>query len=85
MARLRVVDPAEEAARDLLDAYCKNHQRKARKPTLSAALKQAAKAGTPVRRASQAPDGTVTLVIGEPEPTEASNPWLAEAERLSKQ
>jgi hypothetical protein len=48
-----------------------------RKPMLSAALKEADKAGKSVRSATLAPDGTASIAFGEPEPTEArNNPWL---------
>jgi hypothetical protein len=56
-----------------------------RKPTLSAALKQADKAGKAVRTATVAPDGTVSIAFGEPEPTEASNPWLDDLNKVTKQ
>ena len=52
--------------------------RRKRKPTLAAALKQATKAGLPVRRARIEPDGSIEIDVGEPEPTEASNPWLSD-------
>jgi hypothetical protein len=51
-------------------------KRRKRKPMLSAALKQADQAGKAVRSATVAPDGTVSIAFGEPEPTETSNPWL---------
>jgi hypothetical protein len=59
--------------------------RRQRRPTLASALKQAAKAGTPVRRATIEADGAVTIVVGQPEPTEATNPWLADLDKVSKQ
>jgi len=59
--------------------------RKPRKPTLSAALEQADKAGKAVRSATVAPDGAVSLAFGEPEPTEADNPWLADLKVVTKQ
>ena len=38
-----------------------------------------------VRGATLAADGSVSLQFGEAEPSEASNPWDAEIERLTKQ
>ena len=60
-------------------------KRRERKPTLAGALKQASKAGAKVRGATMAADGSVSLQFGEAEPSEASNPWDAEIERLTKQ
>ena len=60
-------------------------KRRARKPTLAGALKQASKAGVDVKGATLAADGSVSLQFGEAEPSEASNPWDAEIERLTKQ
>jgi hypothetical protein len=59
-------------------------KRKPRKPTLAAALKEADKAGRPVRSAVIAPSGEFTLQFGEPE-TPTTNPWDAATERLTKQ
>ena len=55
-----------------------------RKPTLASVLRQARKADVPIKRVRVEPDGAVTLDVGEPEPTEATNPWLAEIERATK-
>jgi hypothetical protein len=55
-------------------------KRAPRKPTVSAALKQAAKAGANVLRVEITAD-RIILVLGEAEPTEASNPWLVELQR----
>jgi hypothetical protein len=60
-------------------------RRRPRKPTLALALKQAAKAGVPVRRARIEPDGSIALDIGEPQPTETDNPWLTELQKVTKQ
>jgi hypothetical protein len=60
-------------------------KRRARKPTLAGALKQASKAGVDVKGATLAADGSMSLQFGEAEPSEASNPWDAEIERLTKQ
>jgi hypothetical protein len=48
--------------------------RKRRRTSLGTLLKQAAKAGKSVKGAEVYPDRTV-LQFGEPEPTDASNPW----------
>ena len=49
--------------------------RKPRKPTLSRALAEAAKAGKPVRGAVIEAD-KIELQFGEPESTQTTNPWL---------
>jgi hypothetical protein len=49
--------------------------RKPRKPTLVSVAKQASKAGIDVARYEVKPDGTVAVVTGKSEATEA-NPWL---------
>jgi hypothetical protein len=54
-------------------------KRRARKPTLAGALKQAGKAGAKVRGATVAADGSVSLQFGEPQ-TEQTNDldeWMA--------
>ena len=55
-----------------------------RRPTLAAALREARKAGITVAGAT-VETGKVTLTFGKPEPTEASNPWLADLEQVGKQ
>jgi hypothetical protein len=67
------------------DAAKPARKRRPRKPTLAGALKQASKAGVDVKGATLAADGSVSLQFGEAEPSEASNPWDAEIERLTKQ
>jgi hypothetical protein len=59
--------------------------RRRRRPTIASVLRQASKADVPIKRVRIEPDGAVTLDVGEPDPTEASNPWLAEIERTRKQ
>ena len=49
--------------------------RKPRKPTLSRALAEAAKANKPVRGAVIEAD-KIELTFGEPESTPTTNPWL---------
>jgi hypothetical protein len=49
--------------------------RRQRKPTLASVAKQVVKAGIEVARYEVKPDGTVTVVTGKSEATEA-NPWL---------
>jgi hypothetical protein len=56
-----------------------------RKPTLVSELRQAKKAGLSVKGATIEPDGRLSLQFGEPEPTEASNPWLAGLEGRTRQ
>ena len=53
-----------------------DRQRKARKPTLVSVAKQASKAALEVACYEVRPDGTVVVVTGKSESTEASNPWL---------
>ena len=71
-----VVPVATLKARLGLDAARK---RRARKPTLAGALKQASKAGVDVKGATLAADGSVSLQFGEPQ-TEQTNDldkWMA--------
>jgi hypothetical protein len=59
-------DGWDDAAHKLtLDADPVKRTRK-RKPTLTTALKQAAKAGATVSGATIAPDGTISISIGKP-------------------
>jgi hypothetical protein len=53
-----------------------------RKPSIATLIKRAEKAGKTVTSVTT-PDGTV-LHFGEPQPTEASNPWLADL-KVTKQ
>jgi len=57
-------------------------QRK-RKPSVSTLIARAEKKGKTVTSVT-APDGTV-LHFGEPQPTEAANPWLAGIDKVTKQ
>ena len=50
--------------------------RKASKPTLASVANQASKAALEVARYEVKPDGTVVVVTGKGESTEAENPWL---------
>jgi hypothetical protein len=50
--------------------------RKPRRPTLASVAAQASKAALEVARYEVRPDGTVVVVTGKSESTEASNPWL---------
>jgi hypothetical protein len=59
--------------------------RKPRRPTLTSVAKQAQKAAIAVVRYEVKPDGTVVVVAGAPEPTEASNPWFADLPKETKQ
>ena len=54
-----------------------------RKPSLRTLIVQAEKAGKNVASITT-PDG-VTLRFGESEPTEPSNPWLADLKKETKQ
>jgi predicted type IV restriction endonuclease len=51
-----------------------------RQRDVTAAIKAARKAGVEVARV-EVTNGKFTLVLGEAEPTEASNPWLVELQR----
>jgi hypothetical protein len=53
-----------------------------RKPSIATLIRRAEKAGKTVTSVTT-PDGTV-LHFGEPQPTEASNPWLADL-KVTKQ
>jgi hypothetical protein len=59
--------------------------RRQRKPTLASVAKQARKAGLEVARYEVRPDGTVVVVTGKSEATEASNPWLDDLNKVTKQ
>jgi len=48
------------------------------------ALRATVAAGVEVRRLEIAPDGKITVIMGPPEPTEATNPWLAELEKMKQ-
>jgi hypothetical protein len=54
-----------------------------RRPTLSAALKAAKKAGRQVKSAV-VEDGKVTLTFGDDAPTESSNEWDEALKRCDK-
>jgi len=60
-------------------------QRKARKPTLASVAKKASAAGIEVARYEVKPDGSVVVITGKGESTDASNPWLADLEGKTKQ
>jgi hypothetical protein len=67
--------------KELFAAVASPRPRKPRKPTLETVKEQASKAGLEVTAYKVAPDGTITVVTGKGEPTEASNPWLADLKR----
>jgi hypothetical protein len=52
------------------------YPRRPRKPTLAGALKQATKAGHPVKGAVIDPDGKIELKFGEPDASATTNPWF---------
>ena len=62
---------------------CPRAKRRVRKPSIATLIKRAEKAGKTVTSVTT-PDGTV-LHFGEPEPTEANNPWLADLDKVTKQ
>jgi hypothetical protein len=53
-----------------------------RRPSVARLIKRAEKEGKSVTSITM-PDGTV-LHFGEPQPTEASNPWLADLDKVTK-
>ena len=57
--------------------------RRPRKPSIGKMIMQMEKAGKPVRSVTTS-DGT-TFTFGQPEPTEASNPWLADLDKVTRQ
>ena len=75
---LRITWPPPDWAMDR--ARRPRKARGARKLTLVSVAKQAAKAGIEVARYEIAPDGKIAVIVGEPEPAEAGNPWLAAIE-----
>jgi hypothetical protein len=63
--------------------FTPHRQRRARKPSIKRMVANAEKTGKTVTSITL-PDGTV-LHFGEPKPTEASNPWLADLDKVTKQ
>ena len=63
---------------DTLDPPRKRRQHK---PSVASIIKQAKKSGV---SSVTLPDGT-RFTFGEPAPTEASNPWLADLNKVTKQ
>jgi hypothetical protein len=74
-----------ELTRDIdITALAPPARRRQRKLTLSAALRQAAKAGASVARVEIVGDKT-TLVMGDPDPAgEGTNPWLVGLEGMKQ-
>jgi hypothetical protein len=68
---------------DLRDEAAAAPNRRTRKPSIATLVKRAEKAGKPVTSITT-PDGT-TIHFGETKPTDASNPWLADIEKATKQ
>jgi hypothetical protein len=62
-----------------------HRQRKPRPPTLASVSKQASKAGIEVARYEFKPDGTITIVTGQPESASPEDPWLADLRKGTKQ
>ena len=58
-------------------------RQRTRKPSVSTLIARAERKGKTVTSVT-APDGT-TLHFGEPPPTEAANPWLADPPKVTKQ
>ena len=58
---------------------------RARTPTLTSIAKQATKAGIEIARYEVIPDGKIIIVTGKPEPTDTSNPWLVDMDKVTKQ
>jgi hypothetical protein len=50
-------------------------RRKPRRPTIAGALAQVTRAGVAVKAVSIAPDGTITIVPGQPGASEFNNEW----------
>jgi hypothetical protein len=66
-----------ERLRLMYEAAVREHrQRKLRRPTLASVSKQANKAAIPVARYEVKPDGSITVVTGQPESATESNPWF---------
>ena len=57
--------------------------RQTRKPSIRTLVKQAERASGKTVTSITTPDGT-TLHFGEPEPTEATNPWLVNIDKARK-
>jgi hypothetical protein len=67
----------------LAEAAVKAKPQHTRKPSVSTLIARAERKGKTVTSVT-APDGT-TLHFGEPPPTEAANPWLADPPKVTKQ
>jgi hypothetical protein len=48
------------------------------------ALRATVAAGIEIRRVEIGADGKIVVVTGAPEPSEATNPWLAELEKIKQ-
>jgi hypothetical protein len=70
-------------ARRAIDEVAGTPRARLRKPTLAAALRQAAKAGASVSGAT-IEAGKVTLTFGEPAPGTVANPWEQAMADLAK-
>jgi hypothetical protein len=69
----------------LIERMARRSIKQMRKPSLARFIKQARKLGLAVSGATLATDGSVSLTFGESQQAEASNPWLAEIDRMTKQ
>ena len=74
---------ADDELWEAMAAFRPKRVRKPRKQTLASTIKQAEKAGKNVTSITTA-EG-VTLSFDQPKPTEASNPWLADLDKVTKQ
>jgi hypothetical protein len=70
------VDAVRRMQRDKTNFGLSPPRKRQRKPTLVSVAKQASKAALEVARYEIKPDGTIVVVPGRSESTEASNPWL---------
>jgi hypothetical protein len=75
--------PPGESGKNRAERSVVSQPRRQRKPSIRTLIQQAEKAGKPVTSVTT-PDG-ITLRFDQPEPAEASNPWLAELDKVTKQ
>jgi hypothetical protein len=83
LAVLKTIYGIDEAPPPDSDEAVAAPKRRTRKPSITTLIKRAEKTGKAVTSITT-PDGT-TIHFGEPEASEANNPWLADIAKATKQ
>jgi hypothetical protein len=83
LAVLKTIYGIDEAPPPDSDEAVAAPKRRTRKPSIARQIKQAEKTGKTVTSVTT-PDGMI-INFGEPEPSVANNPWLADIEKATKQ